>query len=178
MIPDDRALVLKAMIRDVPDFPKPGIVFKDITPMLADARCLGLSIDLLSEPWIGKGVTHVLAIESRGFIFGAAVAARLGVGFVPIRKPGKLPSAASRVSYDLEYGSDAIEMHVDAVNRSSRVILVDDLIATGGTAAAAVELARGSGAIVMGASFVIELAFLEGRARKLRGIQSNSLIVY
>jgi adenine phosphoribosyltransferase len=175
---DGRVVSLKAMIRDVPDFPKPGIVFKDITPMLADASSLALSIDLLSEPWIGRGVTHVMAIESRGFIFGAAVAARLGAGFVPVRKPGKLPADAHRVSYELEYGSDSVEMHVDAVSSSSRVLLVDDLIATGGTAAAAVELARRSSAHVLGAAFLIELAFLEGRTRKLRGLETRSLIVY
>jgi len=174
---DERADLLRAMIRDVPDFPKPGIVFKDITPMLADAKCMALAIDLLAEPWVGKGVTHVIGIESRGFIFGAAVATRLAAGFVPVRKPGKLPSKTERVSYALEYGSDAVEMHVDAVDHGALVVIVDDLMATGGTAAAAVELARRRKAKVLGASFLIELDFLAGR-RKLDGLDVRSIIRY
>ena len=174
---DERANLLRAMIRDVPDFPKPGIVFKDITPMLADAKCMALAIDLLAEPWIGKGVTHVLGIESRGFIFGAAVATRLAAGFVPVRKPGKLPSKTDSVSYALEYGADSVEMHVDAVDHAATVVVVDDLMATGGTAAAAVELLTRRRAKVLGASFLIELTFLSGR-RKLDGIEVCSIIKY
>jgi adenine phosphoribosyltransferase len=174
---DHRVSLLRAMIRDVPDFPKPGIVFKDITPMLGDAQCMGVAIDLLSEHWIGKGVTHVIGIESRGFIFGAAVATRLSAGFVPVRKPGKLPAKTDRVAYSLEYGSDAVEMHVDALDHGCKVIIVDDLMATGGTAAAAVELAKRRGATVLGASFLIELAFLEGR-RRLPGVIIHALLQY
>ena len=174
---DERSDLLRAMIRDIRDFPKPGIVFKDITPMLGDAKCMALAVDLLAEPWIGKGVTHVLGIESRGFIFGAAVATRLAAGFVPVRKPGKLPSKTDRVSYDLEYGTDAVEMHVDAVDHQASVVIVDDLMATGGTAAAAAELARRSKARLIGASFLIELTFLNGRA-KLPGVDVRSILRY
>jgi len=170
-------LDLNRYIRDIPDFPKPGIVFKDITPMLADAKCMALAIDLLAEPWVGKGVTHVIGIESRGFIFGAAVATRLAAGFVPVRKPGKLPAKTESVSYALEYGTDSIEMHVDAVDHGAQVVIVDDLIATGGTAAATVELARRRKAKVLGASFLIELAFLSGRS-KLDGLQICSILEY
>lgn len=174
---DHRVNLLRAMIRDIPDFPKPGIVFKDITPMLADAQCMSVAIDLLAEHWIGKGVTHVIGIESRGFIFGAAVANRIAAGFVPVRKPGKLPHKTDRVAYDLEYGTDAVEMHVDAVDHGARVIVVDDLMATGGTAAATVELARRRSATVLGASFLIELSFLNGRA-KLPGLFLQSIVQY
>jgi adenine phosphoribosyltransferase len=175
---DERRTLLKAMIRDIPDFPKPGIVFKDITPMLADAKCLGVAIDLIAESWIGQGVTHVIGIESRGFIFGAPVAARLSAGFVPVRKPGKLPHKSDRVSYALEYGSDAVEMHVDALDERSKVVIVDDLLATGGTASAAIELARRREAKVLGTSFLIELAFLEGRKRLGGGLAVHSVISY
>ena len=174
---DHRVNLLRAMIRDIPDFPKPGIVFKDITPMLADAQCMSVAIDLLAEHWIGKGVTHVIGIESRGFIFGAAVANRLAAGFVPVRKPGKLPHKTDRVAYDLEYGTDAVEMHVDAVDHGARVIVVDDLMATGGTAAATVELARRRSATVLGESFLIELSFLNGR-EKLPGLFLQSIVKY
>jgi len=174
---DERTRPLRALVRDVPDFPKPGILFKDITPLLADPHCLGVAIDLLAEPWMGRNVTHVLGIESRGFIFGAAVATRLAAGFVPVRKPGKLPSKADRVAYALEYGTDAVEMHVDALGAGARVVVVDDLIATGGTAGAAVELARRQGAVVEGAVFLIELGFLEGR-RRLEGVEVRSILQY
>ena len=174
---DDRAAELRARVQDVSDFPKPGILFKDITPLLSDPHCLGVAIDLLAEPWMGRGVTHVLGIESRGFIFGAAVATRIAAGFVPVRKPGKLPRAADRVSYALEYGTDAVEIHRDALPPGSRVIVVDDLIATGGTAEAAVELARRQSATVEGASFLVELEVLRGR-RRLQGVEVQAVLVY
>jgi len=156
---------LERLIRDVPDFPKPGITFKDITPLLSDARGLAVTVDRISEPFIGQGVSKVIGIESRGFIFAPAVALRLDCGFVPIRKPGKLPWNSRRVDYDLEYGSDALEMHEDAVNADDKLLIVDDVLATGGTAAAALKLARGMGGEVLAACFIIELAFLNGAAK-------------
>jgi len=156
---------VKRLIRDVPDFPKPGILFKDITPLIRDAAGLKAVLDLLAEPYCGLGITAVAGMESRGFIFGVPVAERLGVGFVPIRKPGKLPAKALREEYALEYGTDALEMHEDAVGRDDNVLIVDDLLATGGTAAAAVRMIRRAGAKVAGVAFVIELDFLDGRKR-------------
>lgn len=156
---------LKSLVRDVPDFPKPGILFKDITPLLRDPTGLKAVLDLLAALFTGSGVTAVAGMESRGFIFGVPVAERLGVGFVPIRKPGKLPAARLREEYALEYGTDAVEMHADALGPSDRVLVVDDLLATGGTAAAAVRLIRAAGAQVAGAEFVIELDALRGRER-------------
>src|SRR5882757_6576585 len=137
---------LRAHVRDVPDFPKPGIVFKDITPLLADPRAFHITLDLLAQRFIGEHVDVVVGVESRGFIFGGALAARLNASFVPVRKPGKLPSRVDRVSYSLEYGSGELEMHKDALESKARVIVVDDLLATGGTAAAAGELVRRQGA--------------------------------
>jgi adenine phosphoribosyltransferase len=156
---------LKAKIRDVPDFPKPGILFKDITPLLSDPKSLGQVIDLLAEPHAGKRIDKVVAVESRGFIFGVPLALKLGAGFVPVRKLGKLPYKTERVTYSLEYGTDTVEMHVDGVTRGERVLVVDDLLATGGTAAAVAELASRRGAEVVALSFVIELDFLKGRER-------------
>jgi adenine phosphoribosyltransferase len=156
---------VKRLIRDVPDFPKPGILFKDITPLIGDAAGLRAVLDLLAEPFRGLGIEAVAGMESRGFIFGVPVAERLGVGFVPIRKPGKLPAATLREEYALEYGTDALEMHADAIGAGDRVLIVDDLLATGGTAAAAVRMIRRAGGEVAGAAFVIELDFLEGRGR-------------
>ena len=153
------------LVRDVPDYPKPGIVFKDITPVLADARAFASAIERLAGPFAGQRIDAVLGIEARGFMFAAPVALRLGAGFVPVRKPGKLPRRARRVQYALEYGTDAVEMHEDALAPGARVLLVDDVIATGGTAAAAVELARGVGAEVIAATFLIELSFLGGAAK-------------
>lgn len=153
---------LRAAIRDVPDYPKPGIVFKDITPLLGNPRLFGLACDAMAMPFVNQRVTHVLAVESRGFIFGGVIAARLGSGFVPIRKVGKLPFTTERVEYALEYGSDALEMHVDALSTGSRVLIVDDVLATGGTAAAAIELVRRVGGEVVGCSFLIRLTFLAG----------------
>lgn len=156
---------LKELIRQVPDFPKPGILFYDITTLLKDGNGFRQAVACLIEPFLETQVDVVVGIESRGFIFGAAVADRLGVGFVPVRKPGKLPSETVRVSYDLEYGTDALEMHRDAVRAGERVLIVDDLLATGGTAAATVDLVRRGGGEVLGLAFLIELEELNGRAR-------------
>ena len=156
---------LKTLIRHVPDFPKPGILFYDITTLLADGAGLRQAIDCLADPYRDAGIDLVVGIESRGFIFGAAVADRLGVGFVPVRKPGKLPSTTVRVEYELEYGTDALEMHADAVASGQRVLVVDDLLATGGTARAVVDLVSGRGADVHAVAFLIELEALGGRDR-------------
>ena len=173
----DKLEMIRSRIRDVPDFPKPGILFKDITPLIGDAAGLAATCDLLAEPFAGAGVDAVAGMESRGFIFGAPVAERLGVGFVPIRKPGKLPADTVREVYDLEYGTDALEMHSDAVPAGARVLLVDDLLATGGTAAATARLVRRIGAEVVAAAFVVELGFLPGR-RALEGTRVHSLVTY
>lgn len=157
--------LLKSKIRHVPDFPKPGILFYDITTLLLDREGYRVAVDSLVAPFLGSGVDTVVGIESRGFIFGAAVADRLGAGFVPVRKVGKLPAETVTVSYDLEYGSDALQVHADAITAGQRVLLVDDLLATGGTAQAAVQLVEGLGAEVVGVSFLIELTFLNGRTR-------------
>ena len=154
---------IKAKIRDIPDFPEPGIVFKDLTPLIRDCAVLKMTTELLVEPFRDQRISAVLGMEARGFIFGALAAAELGVGFVPLRKPGKLPAATHRVSYDLEYGSAELHMHTDALSDADRVLLVDDLIATGGTAAASLELARQAGADVVACAFVVELEFLNGR---------------
>ena len=156
---------LRRLIRDVPDFPKPGIVFKDITPLLGEPGALVAVTDAIAAAWSGKGITKVVGIESRGFILAAPVAMRLGVGFVPVRKPGKLPWRAIGVDYDLEYGRNRVEMHVDALGARDRVLIVDDVLATGGTAAAAVALARQQGAAVAGLAVLVELVFLGGAAR-------------
>ncbi|HUJ13943.1 MAG TPA: adenine phosphoribosyltransferase [Thermoanaerobaculia bacterium] len=168
---------LTAYIRNVPDFPKPGIMFKDITPLLRSREALQYTVEALAEPFAGGKVTRVAAIESRGFIFGSCVARILNAGFVPIRKPGKLPWKSRRNEYVLEYGTDALEMHEDAVGTDDRVLLIDDVLATGGTAAAASCLIRDCGADLVGAAMVIELSFLEGRA-KLNGVPVHSLITY
>ncbi|MEZ4218667.1 MAG: adenine phosphoribosyltransferase [Myxococcota bacterium] len=162
MTSNDVAAQLRAHIRDIPDFPKPGILFRDLTPLLADASALALAIDAMAEPFARDGVDSVLGTEARGFIFGAAIAIRLGAGFVPARKPGKLPYRTLDVSYELEYGTDTVQMHVDGVRKGQRVLVVDDLIATGGTARATVELARRSGGEVVGCSFLIALDALGG----------------
>lgn len=152
-------------MRDVPDFPRPGIVFKDITPVLADASLLSTAIDAMVAPWLGQGITHVAGIESRGFIFAAPVALALGAGFIPVRKPGKLPWKTQGVDYALEYGSDRLEMHLDACPSPSRVLLVDDVLATGGTAAAASALIEGVGGTVVGCAFFLRIAALRGEER-------------
>jgi len=156
---------LRRFIRDVPDFPKPGILFRDVTPLLADPRAFRTAVDALAAPFRGNGVDRVLGIESRGFILGAPVALALGAGLVIVRKAGKLPWRTVSASYDLEYGTDTVEMHVDAVAPGQRVLVVDDLIATGGTAAAAVRLAREAKADLIGCAFLIELKALGGRER-------------
>jgi adenine phosphoribosyltransferase len=166
-----------ALIRDVPDFPKPGIVFKDITPLLRSPEALADVCRAAAEPFRDAGVTIVAGIESRGFIFGSIIAAQLGAGFVPIRKPGKLPWTTRRHEYVLEYGSDALEIHDDAVAAPDRVLVVDDVLATGGTLAAAIHLVRGFDATLVGAATIIELAFLRGR-EKLDGAAFHSVIGY
>jgi adenine phosphoribosyltransferase len=154
---------LRLRIREVPDYPKPGILFKDITPLLADAVAWRAAIDAMTAPWVEEGITHVVAVESRGFLFGGALAARLEAGLVPVRKRGKLPYQRSREEYALEYGTDVLELHVDAVGQGSSVLIVDDVLATGGTAAAAIRLVERHGAHVAGCGFLIELGFLGGR---------------
>ncbi len=166
---------LRQAIRDVPDFPKPGIVFKDITPILSDPALFRETVDALAEPFRGDRVSKVLGIESRGFLFGPLLAFQLGAGFAPARKPGKLPRETVRETYALEYGSDSLEIHRDAFQRGERVLVVDDLLATGGTAAAAARLAERVGAEVVGVAFVIELGFLGGR-EKLGGRRIHTLI--
>jgi adenine phosphoribosyltransferase len=157
--------LLKTKIRNVPDFPKPGILFYDITTLLRDPQGLRLALDAMAAPYVGTPIDLVVGMESRGFIFGAALADRLQAGFVPVRKPGKLPARSVRVSYQLEYGSDALEIHADAIEPGQRVLIVDDLLATGGTAAATIDLVAGLGAEVVGCAFLVELTFLNGRAR-------------
>ena len=173
----DTLAYVRALIRNVPDFPKPGIVFKDITPLLADPKGFHIVIDSLAERFIGEHIDAIVGIESRGFIFGSCVARALGAGFVPIRKPGKLPWTTRRNEYQLEYGTDALEIHNDAVNEQDRVLLIDDVLATGGTAAAASHLLRECGATLVGIGMVIELSFLEGR-KKLGDTKIHSLIQY
>ncbi len=156
---------LRDLIRDVPDFPKPGIVFKDITPLLADPAGLALAVECMVQPYRGVGIDIVVGAESRGFIFGTAAANRLGVGFVPVRKPGKLPCETRSQSYELEYGTDSLEIHVDGIRPDQRVLVVDDLLATGGTLSACCALVRGLGAEVAGVTVLIELVGLNGRDR-------------
>jgi len=168
---------LRSHVRDIPDFPKPGIVFKDIMPLLADAQALHQAVDDLAEWAAPRRVDLVVGAEARGFILGAALAYRLGCGFAAARKPGKLPYLTVGAKYALEYGFDALEMHVDAVTRGSRVLVHDDLLATGGTARAKIDLVEQLGAEVVGVAFVIELAFLSGRD-KLYGYDVHSLIQY
>jgi adenine phosphoribosyltransferase len=166
---------LEKFIRDVPDFPKKGIVFKDITPLLADAKALEQAVRQLCAPFEGRAVDVVTGIESRGFIFGSLVAQRLGAGFVPMRKKGKLPFKCVSQNYVLEYGVDTIEMHCDAVKPGAKVLMVDDLLATGGTMAAACKLVASCGGAIVGTAFVVELCFLEGR-KKLAPYSVHSLI--
>ncbi len=166
---------LEKYIRDIPDFPTKGIIFKDITPLLADPGALDEAVRRLAEPYEGTGVQYVAAVESRGFIFGAAVARQLGAGFVPLRKPGKLPYRTLKKEYALEYGTDAIEIHADAVARGDKVLMLDDLLATGGTMAAACELVERLGGEIVGVTFLIELCSLNGR-EKLPGYDIHTLI--
>jgi len=154
---------LRRYVRDVPDFPKPGILFRDVTPLLGDAKALPAAIEALAKPFKTERIDQVLGIESRGFVLGTPVALALGCGFTMVRKKGKLPWKTRSASYDLEYGTDTVEMHTDAVHPGQRVLIVDDLIATGGTAGAAVQLARDAGAEVVACAFLIELTVLDGR---------------
>ena len=169
--------LIKAKIRDIPDFPEPGIVFKDLTPLVRDCALLKKTIALLVAPFRQERVTAVLGMEARGFIFGSLAAVELDAGFVPLRKPGKLPAATHRVAYALEYGEAELHMHTDALKPYDRVLLVDDLIATGGTAAASCRLVEMSGAEVIGCAFVVELDFLNGRDA-LDGQRIHSLVRY
>ena len=173
----ERLDYLRSKIRDVPDFPKPGIMFKDITPALSDPKAFNFCLDLMAERYDGQPLDAIVGIESRGFIFGAALASRMRKAFVPARKPGKLPYSTHRVEYELEYGKDAIEIHKDAVAKGEKVLVVDDLIATGGTAWAACELVRRLGGEVIGATFAIELTFLPG-AKRLAPVPVYSLLQY
>jgi adenine phosphoribosyltransferase len=168
---------LRATIRDIPDFPQPGILFKDITPVLSDAALFRAVIARLAHDYRDQNIDLVVGIESRGFIFGAPLALELGTGFVPIRKPGKLPYDKVRVDYALEYGTDALEAHRDAIAGGQRILIVDDVLATGGTAAAAAQLVQQLGGDVAALCFVVELSFLKGRA-KLAGVPVHSLIKY
>jgi adenine phosphoribosyltransferase len=168
---------LKQHIRSVPDFPKAGILFYDITTLLRSPAGFTATVDRLSTPHLGKGIDVVVGIESRGFILGAAVAQQIGAGFIPIRKPGKLPSTALKEVYDLEYGKDALEIHIDAVDKGQRVLIVDDVLATGGTAAAAVRLVKALGGELHGLAFLIELTFLNGKD-KLTGENVFSVLHY
>ncbi|WP_041244275.1 adenine phosphoribosyltransferase [Gloeobacter kilaueensis] len=169
---------LKDYIRDVPDFPEPGILFRDITTLLAEPGALRYAIDALADKVAGLAPDYVAGIESRGFIFGTPLALALGCGFVPVRKPGKLPAAVFREEYTLEYGKNVLEIHQDALGTASRVLVVDDLLATGGTAAATAQLIHRAGGTVVGFGFIIELTFLNGRARLPEGTPAVALVSY
>jgi len=168
---------LAKYIRAIPDWPKRGILFRDITPLLADPKAFPTAVDALCAPFFGVGVQYVAAVEARGFIFGSAVAERLGAGFIPVRKKGKLPGATETATYELEYGVDTLEMHRDAIPAGAKVLMVDDLLATGGTMHAACELVEKVGAQVVGIAFVIELSDLQGRKR-LSSYRIHALISY
>lgn len=166
---------LRTFIRDVKDFPKEGIVFFDITPLLGDGKAFAYAIDKMAEQFQDTGATKILAAEARGFIFGAPLAYKMGIGFIPVRKPGKLPYKCVSVSYDLEYGSDTLCMHEDAIKPGERILIIDDLIATGGTVEGMVELVKGSGGEIAGVGFLIELSFLNG-LEKLGGVDHTCLL--
>jgi adenine phosphoribosyltransferase len=168
---------LKAAIREIPDWPKKGILFYDVTTLLKKGRCFEQTIDALLDPYKGKQVDLVIGIEARGFIFAPPVAYGLKAGFIPVRKPGKLPAAKLQVSYELEYGTDTLEIHQDAIEPGQRVLIVDDLIATGGTAKAVAEMVEAMGATVVGLDFVVELSFLKGRD-KLKKYDVHSILKY
>jgi adenine phosphoribosyltransferase len=168
---------LKSKIRHVPDFPKPGILFYDVTTLLRDPEGFRLAIESLSTPYEDRGISAVVGIESRGFILGSAVADRIGAGFIPVRKTGKLPAECIRATYELEYGTDSLEMHRDAIEKGQRVLVVDDLLATGGTARATVDLVKQIGGVVEGVAFLIELVDLNGRA-KLAGENIHAVLRY
>jgi len=168
---------LKAAIREIPDWPKPGILFYDITTLLKQGSCFAQAIDAITEPFKDKNIDIVLGMEARGFIFAPTVAYALGAGFVPVRKPGKLPAEKLQVNYELEYGTDSLEVHKDAILPGQRALIVDDLIATGGTAKAVAEMTKAMGATVEGLAFMVELTFLNGR-EKISGYNIHSLLKY
>jgi adenine phosphoribosyltransferase len=174
---DDLERRVKRLVRDIPDYPKPGILFKDITPLLANAEAFIATTNAMADAFIDADITHVVAIESRGFILGGPIAQRLGVGFIPVRKPGKLPAVTRSERYELEYGTDILEIHADACDAGSRVLIVDDVLATGGTADATGRLVEALGATVVGFSFLIALSFLPGRQR-LAGRRVHTVAVY
>ncbi len=177
MIEKYNPTLIRSLVRDVPDFPKPGIIFKDITPILQNAEALRMICDELASKFKAEKIDQVVGIESRGFIFSPVIAYQLGAGFVPVRKKGKLPHACETVSYDLEYGQDHLQIHKDAIHKGQKVIIVDDLLATGGTAEAVVKLVEKLGGQVLGLAFVIELEFLKGRT-KFPKLPLHSLITY
>jgi len=168
---------IKEMVRDIPDFPKPGIVFKDITPLLAKPDRFYQAIDMIAEQYKGKSIDQVVCVEARGFILGSLLAYKLGAGIVPVRKPGKLPHQTIQTTYALEYGTDTLEIHADAITPGNRILIVDDLLATGGTMAAAVDLIKKLKGDIVGIAFLIELKFLKGH-EKLEGQNVFSLIQY
>ncbi|MDH7599664.1 MAG: adenine phosphoribosyltransferase [Sedimentisphaerales bacterium] len=168
LVADKQQIDLASYIRAIQDWPRPGILFRDITPLLADSKAFRAAVDALIRDYLGQSIDYVAAIEARGFIFGSAAADRLKVGFVPIRKTGKLPYKTQRITYQLEYGTDSLEVHVDAFNKGARILLIDDLLATGGTMAAACRLVEGLGGKVVGISFLVELTELKGRDRLAR----------
>ncbi len=168
---------LKDCIRDIPDFPKEGIIFKDITTLLKDPEAFHFAIDELAKDFAGKNITQVVGVEARGFIFGGALAYKLGAGFIPVRKKGKLPFKTKRVSYELEYGTDILEIHEDALKKGTKVLIVDDVLATGGTIKAVTELVESQGAEIAGVAFLVELGFLNGK-QKLNGRDIVSIVRY
>lgn len=174
----DQIQTLRSLIRDVPDFPRPGIVFKDFTPLLRDPAALALAVELMVNPFRASRVDLVVGAESRGFIFGTAIARALSAGFVPVRKPGKLPAKSLRMAYELEYGSDHVEIHVDAIAKGQRVLLVDDLLATGGTMEACCKLVSELGGEIAGITVLIELGFLAGRAKLPGGVRVHSVLTW
>ena len=170
--------LIKSKIRDVVDFPREGIVFKDITTVLKDKDAFKHAVDLLTKHFEKQKIDYIAGIEARGFIFGSALAYKLGVGFIPIRKPGKLPAKTERVSYQLEYGTDSLEIHTDAIEPGKRVLIVDDLLATGGTAEAAIKLVKKIGGLIIGIAFVVELEFLKGREKLPDDCKITTLITF
>ena len=166
---------LRSRLRNVPDFPQPGILFKDITPLVGDPRAFHITLDLFAERFIGEHIDVVVGIEARGFIFGGAIAARLNASFVPVRKPGKLPAKVDRVAYKLEYGEAVLEMHLDSIPRGARVLILDDVLATGGTACAAADLVKLQGGEISAFAFVIELDFLGGKERVVEHAQGSTV---
>jgi len=174
----DKSNWLKNKIRDIPDFPKPGIIFKDLTPLLKDPATFAFAIDVLTEKCRALKPQYIAGIEARGFIFAPTIAYKLGIGFIPIRKPGKLPYTVEKLEYELEYGTDCIEVHADAVEKGDRVVLIDDLLATGGTAGAASKLLTILGANVVGIGFLVDLAFLNGRSKLSKESDVFALLSY